>query len=151
MVSLSARITTALKTAIRREEKTSEVYQQKAKKMKDSKARDILESLSKQEQVHAVKIQRVLEKGDMAILGKRKGLSLFEHLSLRNDDVRKMGKETEAAKVIRDAVKAEENSYRFYTGLAKISKGLDVADLFTRLADEELKHKARLERVLAWL
>ena len=151
MVSLSARITTALKTAVRREERTSEVYREKAKRMKDPKARDILESLARQEEVHAAKIQRVLERGDMAILGKRKGLSLFEGLSLKNDDVRKMGKETEAAKVIRDAVKAEENSYRFYTGLAKLSKGLDVADLFTRLADEELKHKARLKGVLVRL
>jgi len=151
MVSLSARMTTALKTAIRREERTSQVYQDKAKRMKDPKVREVLESLAKQELGHARKIERVLEKGDISVLGLKKGPSLLQALTLKNDDVRKMGKETEAARVIRMAVNAEDASCRFYAGLAKIYKGLDTAELFSRLADEELKHKVRLQFVLARL
>jgi len=151
MVSLSARVITALKTAIRREENTSQVYQDKARKMRDPKIKTLLESLAKQETAHATKLQRVLEKGDLTLIGQSRSPSVFARLALQNDDVREMGKQTEAAGVIRWAVKAEANSYRFYAGLAKLSKGLDLGEVFTRLADEELKHKARLEAVLVRL
>ena len=145
----SRRVVNALKTAIRREERTSAAYTSKAKKTRNPAAKKVLESLAKQEIGHANKLLKVLNKGaDLTILGK-KGRELAGELRVVNDDVREIEKSNEVVKVLRKAAKAEENSARFYRSMEKIYKGIDVADLFGRLAEEEDKHKDRLEKVLA--
>ena len=145
----SRRMVNALKTAIRREERTAAAYAQKAKKVKDPVAKKALEMLVKQEMVHAKKLKLVLDKGlDLSRLGKR-GKRMVGELHVLNDDVRNMEKTTEAARVIQRAIKAEDNSRALYTSLEKIFKGSDTAELFAKLAEEEGKHKVRLERVLA--
>jgi rubrerythrin len=145
----SRRIVNALKTAIRREERTSAAYMNKAKKTRDPAAKKVLESLAKQEIGHANKLLKVLNKGaDLSTLGK-KGKELASELHVVNDDVREIEKSNEVVKVLRKAAKAEDNSGRLYRSLEKIYKGLDVAALFGMLAEEEDKHKERLEKVLA--
>lgn len=147
----SRRIVNALKTAIRREERTSAAYVSKAKKMRDPTAKKVLEILAKQELGHANKLLRVLNRGaDLSALGK-KGKQLAAELRVVNDDVREIEKSTEAVKVLRKAAKAEENSGRLYRSMEKIYKGLDVADLFAKLAEEEEKHKERIDKALARL
>jgi rubrerythrin len=149
MDATSRRITNALKTAIRREERTSAAYRNKAKKVRDPAAKKVLESLAKQEIGHANKLLKVLNKGaDLSNLGK-KGRELAGELRVVNDDVREIEKCSEVVKVLRKASKAEENSGRLYRSLEKIYKGLDVAVLFGKLAEEEDKHKERLESILA--
>lgn len=145
----SKRIATALATAIRREEKTAEAYQKQSRATKDPAARKVLESLVRQEMAHAKKLKLILDKGiDSSLLGKR-GRDQVQNLHLTNDDVRKLEGKAEAVTVLRRALKAEENSVRFYRSLEKIYLGVDVAVLFGKLAEEEEIHKARLERVLA--
>jgi len=149
MDATSRRIVNALKTAIRREERTSTAYMSKARKARDPEVRKVLESLAKQELSHANKLLAVLNKGaDLSGLGK-KGRELAGELHVINDDVRAMERSSEVVQVLRKASKAEENSGRLYRSLEKIYKGLDVADLFGKLAEEEDKHKDRLERILA--
>jgi|YNPNPStandDraft_1061719.scaffolds.fasta_scaffold26198_1 rubrerythrin len=151
MTSLSTRMVTALKTAIRREEKTSLIYEQKAKLATEEKVKAVLTSLAKQETGHARKLEKALERKDISSLGAKKSSASAGSLSLKNDDIRKLEAQTEMARVLAWAIRAEENSFKFYTSLSRISKGLDVAELFSRLAEEELKHKERLEAVLARL
>ncbi len=152
MASLSARMITALKTAIRREERTSAIYEEKARLATNEKIKAVLESLAKQEMVHARKLQKALEKGDISTIGNKKtSAASIQALSLKNDDIRSMGAQQDLARVIERAIKAEETSFAFYRSLSTISKGLDIGELFSRLADEELKHKARLEAVRARL
>ena len=149
MDEASRRMTNALKTAIRREERTAKAYEQKAKKLTDASAKKVLQILVKQELGHAKKIQVVLDKGlDLSRIGKNSKTQLAE-LHVLNDDVRRLEKTREAVRVLKSAVKAEENSCRLYRSLEKIFKGADVAVLFGKLAEEEEKHKARLEKTLA--
>jgi len=151
MDATSRRIVNALKTAIRREERTSAAYVSKAKKMRDPTAKKVLETLAKQEIGHANKLLKILNKGsDLSTLGK-KGKELAEELHVVNDDVRAIENSSDVVKVLRKAAKAEENSGRLYRSMEKIYKGLDVADLFAKLAEEEDKHKDRIEKVLARL
>jgi rubrerythrin len=151
MDATSRRVTNALKTAIRREERTAKAYQVKARKMKDPTAKKALESLSKIELGHARKLTNVLEKGtDLGTLGK-KGKQLAEDLHVLNDDIREIEQSSEAVKVLSRAAKAEENSRRLYRSLQNIYKGLDIADFFGKMAEEEEKHKERLEKLLARL
>lgn len=149
MDATSKRIVNALKTAIRREERTSAAYVSKAKKMRDPTAKKVLETLAKQELGHANKLLKILNKGsDLSTLGK-KGKELAEELHVVNDDVRAIENSNDVVKVLRKAAKAEDNSGRLYRSMEKIYKGLDVADLFAKLAEEEDKHKDRIEKVLA--
>ena len=149
MDATSRRIVNALKTAIRREERTSVAYVSQAKKTRDPAAKQVLESLAKQEIGHANKLLTVLNKGaDLSVLGK-KGKDLAGELHVVNDDIREIEQSNEVVKVLRKAAKAEENSGRLYRSLEMIYKGLDVGDLFGKLAEEEDKHKERLEKLLA--
>ena len=151
MDATSRRIANALKTAVRREERTSAAYLSKAKKMRDPAAKKVLESLAKQEIGHANKLLKILNRGsDLSSLGK-KGKELAGDLHVVNDDVRAIENSSDVVKVLRKASKAEENSGRLYRSLEKIYKGYDVADLFAKLAEEEDKHKDRIEKVLARL
>ena len=149
MDATSRRIVNALKTAVRREERTCAAYLSKAKKVRDPEVKKVLESLAKQETSHAKKLLAVLNKGaDLSLLGK-KGKELAGDLHVVNDDVRAIEQSSETVKVLRKACQAEENSGRLYRDLEKIYKGLDVGKLFGKLAEEEDKHKDRLERILA--
>ncbi len=148
MDATSRRIINALKTAIRREERTSAAYVSKAKKMRDPEAKKVLETLAKQEIGHANKLLKILNRGgELSTLGKR-GKELAGELHVVNDDVRAIENSSDVVKVLRKAAKAEENSSRLYRSLEKIYKGLDVGDLFAKLAEEEDKHKERIEKVL---
>lgn len=143
------RIVNALKTAIRREERTSAAYLSKARKARHPEVRKVLESLAKQEIGHANKLVAVMKKGaDLSTLGK-KGLELAGELHVINDDVRAVERSQEVVQVLRKACKAEENSGRLYRSLEKIYKGLDVGVLFGKLAEEEDKHKEQLAGILA--
>ena len=147
----SRRISNALKTAIRREERTADAYQAQAKKTKDPGAKKVLESLVKQEMQHANKLKLVLGQGiDSSLLGTR-GRQLASGLHVVNDDVRLVEKGGEGFKVLKRAIKAEENSCALYRSLEKIYTGTDVSVLFGKLAEEEDLHKVRLERMLAGL
>ena len=149
MDATSRRIANALKTAIRREERTSAAYVSKAKKMRDPAAKKVLETLAKQELGHANKLLKILNRGtDLSSLGK-KSKELAGELHVVNDDVRAIENSSDVVKVLRKAAKAEENSGRLYRSMQKIYKGLDVEDLFAKLAEEEDKHKDRIEKVLA--
>jgi rubrerythrin len=151
MDETSRRVVNALKTAILREERTSAAYVNQAKKMRDPTAKKILETLAKQELGHANKLLKVLNKGvDLSMLGKKER-ELAGELRVVNDDVRNIERSSEAVSVLRKAAKAEDNSGRLYRSLEKIYKGLDVSELFAKLAEEEDKHKERIEKALASL
>ena len=67
------------------------------------------------------------------------------------DDIRKIERTTEVVSVLKRAILAEENSCGFYRSLEKIFKGAEVEILFSKLAEEEEVHKARLVATLARL
>jgi rubrerythrin len=51
--------------------------------------------------------------------------------------------------IIRRAIRFEEDAYSFYTGVSKMVKLPHVQDMLNELAGEEVKHKERLEELLA--
>jgi len=147
----SRRISDALKTAIRREERTAATYTEKAKKAKHPSAKKVLEILAKQEIGHAKKLSLIMNKGlDVTRLGKSSRAQATA-LHVLNDDVRKIERSNEVVTVLQKAVEAEANSARLYRSLEKIFKGAEVEILFGKLAEEEDKHQARLESTLAKL
>jgi len=147
----SRRISDALKTAIRREERTAATYTEKAKKAKHPAAKKVLEVLAKQELAHAKKLELIMNQGmDVERLGKSSRAQATA-LHVLNDDVRKIERATEVVAVLQKAIVAEANSSRLYRSLEKIFKNAEVEILFGKLAEEEEKHQARLESTLAGL
>lgn len=55
----------------------------------------------------------------------------------------------EYKKIISDAIIKEEESYLFYTDVAKESKDKNISSIFENLAKDELSHKALLEGYLS--
>lgn len=51
--------------------------------------------------------------------------------------------------IIRRAIQVEENAYSFYTGASEMVKLPHVKDMLNELAGEEVKHKEKLEDLLA--
>ena len=51
--------------------------------------------------------------------------------------------------IIQRAIRFEEDAYKFYTGASKMVKLPHVKDMLNELAGEEVKHKERLEELLA--
>jgi rubrerythrin len=60
-----------------------------------------------------------------------------------------MPKEYTPVEIIRWAIRFEEASYSFYTGARTMVKLPHVRDMLNELANEEVKHKERLEKLLA--
>jgi rubrerythrin len=60
-----------------------------------------------------------------------------------------MPKEYTPVEIIRWAIRFEEASYNFYTGAKAMVKLSHVKDILNELAGEEVKHKERLEKLLA--
>lgn len=50
--------------------------------------------------------------------------------------------------IIRKAIRFEEEAYDFYTGASRMVELLHIGDMLNELADEEVKHKERLEKLL---
>jgi rubrerythrin len=51
------------------------------------------------------------------------------------------------ADILRTAMKMEERSLKLYTDMKESNKDKDLNKLFTLLANEEAKHKLRLEKI----
>ena len=51
--------------------------------------------------------------------------------------------------IIQRAIQVEENAYSFYTGVSEMVKLPHVKDMLNELAGEEVKHKEKLEDLLA--
>ena len=147
----SRRISNALKTAIRREERTAQVYSKKARGAKEVQVKKVLEMLAKQEVGHAKKLAAILNEGlDFSHLGKSEK-ARANGLHVINDDIRNIENSTAVVTPLRRAVKAEELSAQFYRSLEKIFRGSDIEILFSKLAEEEDVHKVRLEALLGKL
>jgi rubrerythrin len=145
----SRRISNALRTAIRREERTAQAYSEKAREAKQAQVKKVLEMLAKQETGHAKKLTAILNKGlDLSHLGKSEK-ARANGLHVINDDVRNIERSTGVVSALRRAIQAEESSANFYRSLEKIFRGAEVEILFSKLAEEEDIHKGRLEALLS--
>jgi len=149
MEGASRRISTVLKSAIRREERTAASYTKKARQAKHPSAKKVLEVLAKQEAEHASKLMLILNKGlDFAHFARGTGAQV-ESLHVLNDDVRRIEKTSEVQSVLKRAIQAEENSCILYRSLEMIFKGEELEFPFSNLAEEEEAHKVLLENMLA--
>jgi rubrerythrin len=136
-----------LRLAIEREIEAFNLYADAAKGVGNTVLRKALEEMSEQERGHRVKLEAVLAGNvrwavRMAKAQPVTDLRLSDHL---------VGGSVEPNAAYQDillfAAKREKAAYDFYTTMAGLLDDVLVQNVFTMLANEELKHKNRLEKM----
>jgi rubrerythrin len=132
-----------IKFAIDKEIKAYDFYTNASQVAKYSGAKELFTDLAKEEVAH----RKLLEKLDMEKIAKVRiepvpNLKISDYLV----DV-EFKADLSYADILRTAMKMEERSLKLYTDMKESNKDKDFNKLFTLLANEEAKHKLRLEKI----
>ena len=132
-----------IKFAIDKEIKAYDFYTNASQVAKYSGAKELFTDLAKEEVGH----RKLLEKLDMEKIAKVRiepvpNLKISDYLV----DV-EFKADLSYADILRTAMKMEERSLKLYTDMKESNKDQDLNKLFTLLANEEAKHKLRLEKI----
>jgi rubrerythrin len=130
--------------AIRREHDAYELYLMFRDMVKDPGAKALLEDLANQELGHKNLLENALKGGNIARIGGKKkiqDLRLSDYMV--TDEV---GPDSSPQDVMLFAMKKEQEAYNIYHMLLGNYGGTEIEELFSRLAQEELRHKETLER-----
>lgn len=132
-----------IKFAIDKEIKSYNFYTKASKVAKYSGAKDLFSDLAKEEVGH----RKLLEKLDMKKIVKVK-IEKVPDLRISTYIVDAEFKpDMPYANILRMAIKMEERALKLYTHMNKSNKDEKLNKLFTFLANEEAKHKLRLEKI----
>jgi rubrerythrin len=130
--------------AIRREHDAYELYMMFRNMVKDPGAKALLEDLANQELGHKNLLENALKGGTIARIGGKKKIQ-----DLRLSDymvTEEVGPDSSPQDVMLFAMKKEEEAYNIYHMLLGNYEGTEIEELFSKLAQEELRHKETLER-----
>jgi rubrerythrin len=132
-----------IKFAIDKEIKAYDFYTSASQVAKYSGAKELFSDLAKEEVGH----RKMLEKLDMEKIAKARiepvpNLKISEYMV----DV-EFKPDLSYADILRSAMKMEERALKLYTDMKESNKDKDLNRFFTLLANEEAKHKLRLEKI----
>ena len=137
--------------AIRKEAEAYNLYTTYSQLVKNPGTKVMFQELAKEEQKHREMLQRV-EKKDVSEyeLKKIPDMKISDFV-----DEQEFSPDMDYASALRLAIKREENSLRLYNHLTEGTENPELKKLFSALAQEESKHKLRLEseyddNVLMW-
>jgi rubrerythrin len=135
-----------INAAVEIEEQSYALYKMAQEKVKLQSSKVFLEELAKEELKHKKKLLAIMEDKDkMSGLGSR----VKQIQDLKIVDIMKDTSITEDAdyqKILVFSAKREKATHEYYKSLASGLEDTEAGDLFSRLAQEELSHKNRLER-----
>ncbi len=126
--------------AIAEEEQANKFYTDLAQKMEDPAMRKVFEDFAKEELRHMAKLIEV-QQGEFTIKPESvRSLGIADYVV----DVEPKA-DMSYADALDLAMKREKTAYRLYLDLAVASQNEEQSDMFLNLAQEEAKHKLRLE------
>jgi rubrerythrin len=133
--------------AISREEIAYAFYQDLLLRVKDKTAQETLEFLSQEEQKHKTFLERY-RAGEFGASALRMSAVVDYHVAehLEKPDI---DKNMETKDVYLVAAYRELASYNFYVALAAIQPAGEVQEMLKKIANEELKHKEKVEYLYA--
>ncbi len=144
-------VDTVIKFAIEKEEKAMEFYQQCADRAKNQGIKQFFQEMVAEEARH----RKLLQELDLAALSNLK-LAKVEDLQISDYmiDV-KFHDQLTYQEALALSMKKEEKAHAFYLGWKDKCMNEKTAKLFEMLANEELKHKRKIEtiydeEILAW-
>lgn len=130
--------------AIRKEHDARELYLLFRDMVKDPGAKTLLGELADQELGHKGMLEDILKSGRVGTIGGKKpvaDLHISDHLVAEE-----IGPSSTPQDIMLFAMKSEQASHDLYSMLKGNYPGTELEGLFSRLAQEELRHKATLER-----
>jgi desulfoferrodoxin-like iron-binding protein len=137
--------------AIKKEEAAAQFYKEWAKKIENSWIRDVFNDFAKEEEKHKSLLEET-KKGNKLKSSEKKitDMRIADYLV---DLTPSPDMDYQHALIV--AMKREKASFRLYTDLARATEDENVREVFQVLAQEEAKHKLRLEtlydkEVLIW-
>jgi rubrerythrin len=136
----------ALNIAAMMEDQSIQLYTSAQGKVVNPGSRQFLKELVREEEGHKRKILDAMRDPDkIGEIGKSdakiRDLQISDRLERAS-----LSPEADYQELLIYACKREKETHDFYVGLAKAYRGNQIGDLFTKLAQEELKHKYRLEQ-----
>lgn len=137
------RLSDFIDIAIQREIEAYEFYRGLQDKVQDKTAKDALDLLAGEEKKHRAFLEdyQAGKLGQEALrLTQVVDYKIAEHLEKPD-----LQKNLESKDVYLVAAHREQNSYSFYTGLAAIHPDGAVKDMLLRMANEEKRHKEKVE------
>lgn len=135
-----------IQAAVEIEEQSYALYKMAQQRVKYQSSKVFLEELAKEELKHKEKLLAIMkDKDKVSGLGSR----VKQIQDLKIVDTMKDTSITEDAdyqKILVYSAKREKATYEYYKSLASGLEDTEAGELFSRLAQEELSHKNRLER-----
>lgn len=133
-----------IQQAIRFEEDAYQFYTKAVDMIKLSHVKETLKDLAEQEVGHKLKLEKLLRRDVEQVLGiprrQVQDLKLAEYLVPQP-----LTAESTFQDVLIVAMNREKSSHEFYTTMSRISQDQAAKELFAFLAEEELRHKSRIE------
>ncbi|MCU0849427.1 MAG: ferritin family protein [Spirochaetes bacterium] len=129
--------------AIMREEEAFDFYSKLGKTVADPTAKDALKFLADQEKGH--KEFLVSYKSGKTGSGSLRMTEVIDYKVAQHLDNPDIEKDLNTKDVYLVAAHRELNSYNFYKGLAEIQPAGEVKEMLFKMANEELKHKEKVE------
>jgi len=127
--------------AIRGEEEARDFYNDLASKLKNPSMKVIFEEFAAEEDNHRAKLLEVRASGEFSFHAEQvQDLKIADYLVVEPP---KGELDYQQALVI--AMKKEKKAFQMYTKLSESAKDEAIRDLFAFLAQEEAKHKLRIE------
>jgi rubrerythrin len=135
-----------IKAAVSVEEQSIALYTKALENAKYPSSKVFLKQLLKAEEGHKSKLSAILkDRNKISQLGLHGG----EVEDLKIVDMMEetpLSEEANYADILVYAAKREKGTYEYYKTLALGLRGTEMGELFSKLAQEELEHKNRLER-----
>ncbi len=137
---------TILEAAVKVEEQSYSLYTMAQKKVAAQSSKKLLNDLAQEELKHKEKLLAVIEdRQKISELGtharKIQDLKIVDMMKGT-----KLSEDADYQRILIYAAKREKATYDYYTSLFRGLEGTDIGELFSKLAQEELSHKNRLEK-----
>lgn len=137
---------TIIEAAIKGEEQSVSFYSKALKNSKYPSSRVFLKQLVEQEKVHKQKLETILnDKTKISKLGFKED-SVQDLKIVDNLKDTPLSNEADYGTILVYAAKREKSSHDYYKALALELEGTPMGEMFSKLAQEELAHKNKLEK-----
>jgi rubrerythrin len=135
-----------LETAVKIEEKSYNLYLRAKSKVERTSSKKFLDELAEEELEHKNTLLRIIEnEDDIQKIGSQgtaiqdlKIVDFLQDVSLTED--------ADYQKILIFAAKREKATFEYYNSLTKGLEDTSAGRIFSKLAQEELRHKNKLER-----
>jgi rubrerythrin len=135
---------TIIERAIKNEEEAYDFYMELSRIVEEPNAKDTLLFLAQEEKGHKEFLLKYRQSGFAGEVPKTVDYKIAEHLTKPD-----IAKDIHTKDVYLIAANREINAHHFYLGLAGLHPDGEVRRMLLRMADEELKHKEKMEYLYA--